>query len=201
MDMIRYIVFVIKNEINSENPLSEYTLEYSTALLMNLSLRSAGKDCCEDPELELLHVLNELFGKYESVQVRTYVNGTLYSIFKRKSLRDQAKELGMEEILQYLLQQSDDQLGKQIQYILQQLNEDDDQDEESTDEEEEEEEEDYDDDDVEDFDSEYFDDDQNFVRLMSGEPCGEEFLSINFIANTEDALNQTQTIQSRLQES
>jgi hypothetical protein len=76
-------------------------LEYSTALLMNLSLRNAGKDRCEQPELELLHVLNELL-ENENMQVRTYVNGTLYSIFKRASLREAAKALGMEEILQYL---------------------------------------------------------------------------------------------------
>jgi hypothetical protein len=41
MDMIKYIVYILKNELHS---LSDYTLEYSTALLMNLSLRKIGKD-------------------------------------------------------------------------------------------------------------------------------------------------------------
>ena len=56
-------------------------------MLMNLSLRSSGKDKCEDPEIELLKVLNELV-EHENPQVRTYVNGTLYSIFTRKKLRE-----------------------------------------------------------------------------------------------------------------
>ena len=54
--------------------------------------------------------------------MRTYVNGTLYSIFTRKKLREQAKELGMPEVLQYLMNQVDDQFKRQIQYILEQLN-------------------------------------------------------------------------------
>jgi hypothetical protein len=35
--------------LSQENqiPLSDYTLEYATALLMNLSLRSKGKEVCE----------------------------------------------------------------------------------------------------------------------------------------------------------
>jgi LisH domain-containing protein ARMC9 len=120
MDMIKYIVFILKNELHS---LSDYTLEYSTALLMNLSLRKRGKDKWEDPNWELLHVLNELL-EHENDQVRTYVNGTLYSIFRRKSLRQQAKDLGMEEILNYLaqnLQPHEEYLKRQIQYILGQL--------------------------------------------------------------------------------
>ena len=40
--------------------LSEYSYEYSTALLMNLSLRSAGKTYCEDKNLKILNVLNDL---------------------------------------------------------------------------------------------------------------------------------------------
>ena len=35
MDLIKFIVFILSNEYEY---LSEYTLEYSTALLMNLSL-------------------------------------------------------------------------------------------------------------------------------------------------------------------
>ena len=66
-------------------------------------------------------MLNELV-EHDNLQVRTYVNGTLYSIFARKNLREQAKELGMPEVLQYLMNQVDDQFKRQIQYILEQLN-------------------------------------------------------------------------------
>ena len=69
---------------------------------MNLSLRSSGKDKCEDPEIELLKVLNNLV-EHDNLQVRTYVNGTLYSIFTRAKLREEAKELGMPDVLEYLM--------------------------------------------------------------------------------------------------
>ena len=95
LDMIKWIAKVLQNEGQS---LSDYSIEYATALLMNLSLRAAGKDKCEDPEIDLLTVLNE-FVEHENLQVRTYVNGTLYSIFTRKKLREKAKPLGMVESL------------------------------------------------------------------------------------------------------
>ena len=46
LDMIKWIAEVLRKEIDT---LSEYSIEYATALLMNLSLRAAGKDKCEDP--------------------------------------------------------------------------------------------------------------------------------------------------------
>ena len=114
LDLIKWISAVLRNEADQ---LTDYSIEYATALLMNLSLRDAGKDKCEEPDIELLNVLNDLV-EHENLQVRTYVNGTLYSIFTRKKLREEAKELGMPEVLQYLMEQSDEQFKRQIQYIL-----------------------------------------------------------------------------------
>ena len=48
LDMIKWIANVLRNEGDS---LSDYSIEYATALLMNLSLRAAGKDKCEDPNI------------------------------------------------------------------------------------------------------------------------------------------------------
>lgn len=104
LDMIKWISTVLKQE---GDQLSDYSIEYATALLMNLSLRSSGKDKCEEPDIELLKVLNNLV-EHDNLQVRTYVNGTLYSIFTRTKLREEAKELGMPELLQVLMNQSDD---------------------------------------------------------------------------------------------
>jgi len=100
LDLIKWISAVLRNEADQ---LTDYSIEYATALLMNLSLRDAGKDKCEEPDIELLNVLNDLV-EHENLQVRTYVNGTLYSIFTRKKLREEAKELGMPEVLQYLME-------------------------------------------------------------------------------------------------
>jgi hypothetical protein len=94
--------------------MSDYSLEYTTALLMNLSLRVQGKNKCEEmPENVVLQVLSELI-EHENMVVRTHVNGTLYSILTRKALKQQARSLGMQEMLFYLLENSDEQLKKQI---------------------------------------------------------------------------------------
>ena len=57
MGMIEWIVKVIRNELWT---LSEYSLEYATALLMNLTLWTIGKNACEKPDLKVLHLLNDL---------------------------------------------------------------------------------------------------------------------------------------------
>jgi hypothetical protein len=49
-------VETIRDELDM---LSDYTLEYATALLMNLSLRAEGKNKCEELP-EILQVLTEL---------------------------------------------------------------------------------------------------------------------------------------------
>lgn len=55
-DIIAWLVGVLADA----DALSEYSVEYGTALLMNLSLRSAGKDKCASPELDTLSVLSQL---------------------------------------------------------------------------------------------------------------------------------------------
>lgn len=39
------------------------------------------------------------------------------------------------------------------------------------------------------------DEDETFTKIMEKSPCGEEWLSQNFLAANNDALRQTQTIQ------
>ena len=55
-EVIKWIVETIRDELDQ---LSDYTLEYATALLMNLSLRAEGKNKCEGIP-EVLQVLTEL---------------------------------------------------------------------------------------------------------------------------------------------
>lgn len=57
LDLIKWISAILRNEADQ---LTDYSIEYATALLMNLSLRDAGKDKCEEPDIELLNVLNDL---------------------------------------------------------------------------------------------------------------------------------------------
>lgn len=82
-DVIKWIVETIRDELET---LCDYTLEYATALLMNLSLRNEGKLKCEQIP-DILTVLNDLI-ENENLQVRTHVNGTLYSVLTRRALKE-----------------------------------------------------------------------------------------------------------------
>jgi LisH domain-containing protein ARMC9 len=196
--MIKWIARVLRNE---GDQLSDYSIEYATALLMNLSLRAAGKDKCEDPQIELLKVLNDLV-EHDNLQVRTYVNGTLYSIFTRKKLREEAKELGMPEVLQYLMQQSDEQFKRQIQYILDQLNNQGDQQQQqeqpSQPEEDFDDEEDDDDDDEEDDEEDIVEEEEgefNDIIDEQGIMVGEDLLVSEFVGSQEEGVQQIRTVQ------
>jgi LisH domain-containing protein ARMC9 len=118
LEMIDWLGKVLKHELHS---ISYYSLEYATALLMNLSLRTLGKDKIQNSHVDVLLVLNHLL-EHENTQVRTYVNGTLYSVLTRQKLKDRAIELGMDDKLSLLKDTSDEHFKRQIQYILDQLN-------------------------------------------------------------------------------
>ena len=79
--VIRWIAQILQT---NKDYLSDYSMEYATALLMNLSLRQSGKDECEklSSEINILKVLTDLM-EHENQYVSTHVNGTLYSILTR----------------------------------------------------------------------------------------------------------------------
>lgn len=78
--------------------LSEYTSQYGTALMMNLLLRFEGKVRAEECAGALLGVLMDLLD-HPNVQVRTYVNGALYSALARTAIRQKGREIGLPEML------------------------------------------------------------------------------------------------------
>ncbi len=84
-DLVKWLCELLADADN----LSGYTVEYGTALLMNLVLRRAGKLRCEKPDVDVLGVLNNLL-EHPSVQVRNFVNGALYSVLARPALREAA---------------------------------------------------------------------------------------------------------------
>lgn len=193
-----------------QDTLSDYTLEYATALLMNLSLRNKGKDSCQRlaPELNIIRELSEMM-EHVNVQVRTHVNGTLYSILTRKSLKEQAESIGMQEMLTYLMQNPDEQLQRQIQYIQNQLNSEPESEDETNvepDDEEEDDEDDYEDefeegeDDTEEDQGILEDGEFDDTLRIEGVLTGEEWLTSNFMLPNTEALAQTSTIQHRIVE-
>lgn len=65
----------------------------------------------------------------ESIQVRTCINGTLYSLLKRRKFKEEAKKGGLEKLLNSQLENPNEQMKKQIQYIIDELNNEEEQEE------------------------------------------------------------------------
>ena len=64
-------------------------MEYLTALLLNLSLRTIGKDKFESVKHTALVILKDLMD-HPNEDLRTYVNGTLYSILTWNAIKNLA---------------------------------------------------------------------------------------------------------------
>uniref|UniRef100_A0A665X3B8 LisH domain-containing protein ARMC9 n=1 Tax=Echeneis naucrates TaxID=173247 RepID=A0A665X3B8_ECHNA len=116
-DLIGWLV----DELQDSDCLTDYTLEYSAALLMNLCLRTKGKWKCAENAKHVLKVLTDLLG-HENHEVRPYVNGALYSILSVPSVRQEAKEMSVEEILRCYSKEQNPDLNRQIEFIIKQLN-------------------------------------------------------------------------------
>lgn len=116
LDVLDWLLKILK----STGEISNYTLEYSTALLMNLSLRTFGKEkLCKNAN-DVMNVMNKYISS-ENNQVRTYVNGTLYSILTRKPMKEAAIKIGLEKKLKNVKNKADENIKRQINFILEQL--------------------------------------------------------------------------------
>ncbi|XP_041378217.1 lisH domain-containing protein ARMC9-like isoform X2 [Gigantopelta aegis] len=169
--VIEWLVSVLEDN----DSLSDYTLEYSVALLMNLCLRTSGKQRCSRIARQVLKVLSDLLG-HENTDIRPYVNGALYSIFAIPSIRDEAKAMGMEEILKCFIKENQHDTNRQIEFIIKQLNSSENVDDVDSDDEEEE------DDEEEDQDALEADIDKDeVVRPQPGELAGEGLLTRDYL--------------------
>lgn len=170
--VIEWLVGVLEDN----DALSDYTLEYSVALLMNLCLRTAGKKRVVPNANKTLQVLSDLLG-HDNQEIRPYVNGALYSILAIPFVREEAKAMGMEEILRCFIKDNQPDMNRQIEFIIKQLNSSENGEEYESDDEDDEEEEEEDQDALEaDLDKE------ELVRPVPGELCGEALLTSQFPA-------------------
>ncbi|XP_023577831.1 lisH domain-containing protein ARMC9 [Octodon degus] len=115
------LVFWLIDMLREPDALSDYTLEYAVALLMNLCLRSAGKNECATVAGLVLKVLSDLLG-HENHEIQPYVNGALYSILSIPSIREEARAMGMEDMLRCFIREGNAEMTRQVEFILQQLN-------------------------------------------------------------------------------
>ncbi|XP_032493291.1 lisH domain-containing protein ARMC9 isoform X3 [Phocoena sinus] len=114
------LIFWLIDVLEEPDSLSDYTLEYSVALLMNLCLRSTGKNMCAKVAGLVLKVLSDLLG-HENREIQPYVNGALYSILSIPSIREEARAMGMEDILCCFIKEGNAEMIRQIEFIIKQL--------------------------------------------------------------------------------
>ncbi len=100
--------------------LSDYTIEYGLALILNLALKKNGREKFEEDSERIIQILINYIN-VDNIQTQTCVNGTLYSLIKRPLLRDAAKKFGVDNIIKNI-QNSNPQTQKQMTYILEELN-------------------------------------------------------------------------------
>ncbi|XP_072493539.1 lisH domain-containing protein ARMC9 isoform X2 [Notamacropus eugenii] len=190
------LIFWLIEVLKDPDCLSDYTLEYSVALLMNLCLRSAGKNMCAKVASLVLKVLSDLLG-HENHEIQPYVNGALYSILSIPSIREEARAMGMEEILRCFIKEGNAEMIRQIEFIIKQLNSEDPLDMilESDDEEEE--------DDEEDQDTMESDlDKDEVIQPQLGELSGEKLLTSEYLGiMTNSGKARRRTLPSSLQQS
>ncbi|XP_068137383.1 lisH domain-containing protein ARMC9 isoform X2 [Hyperolius riggenbachi] len=170
------LIHWLVQELEDTDHLSDYTVEYSVALLMNLCLRSAGKKMCSKNAGRVLKVMSDLLG-HENHEIRPYVNGALYSILAVTSVREEARAMGMQEILKCFIKEGNPDMNRQIEFIIRQLNSEEKFDEASESDDEEEAEDDEEEQDVLEADL----DKDEVIQLQTGELSGEKLLTTEYL--------------------
>ena len=117
LNVIHYLVDIFTLQYES---LSDYTIEYGLGLLMNLSLRKEGKEKFEAIAEKIIKILIK-FLNCENIQILTCINGMIYSLLKKRKIREFAIIYGIEKKLNGLKKFNNEQINNQIKYILDEL--------------------------------------------------------------------------------
>jgi hypothetical protein len=107
---------------NKRGLMSEYTLEYALALLMNLSLNPKAKIIIEeDVELNYIKTLMELWEDCPS-SIHHFLNATIYSFLWSSRIQEKAREIDLIPKLQKDMDRFDQNIKIQIDYIIKRMN-------------------------------------------------------------------------------
>ena len=162
------IVWLLET-LDDSDSLSDYSLEFSIALLMNLCLRSAGRRKCAANPQSIVKVLSDLLG-HDNQSIKPYVNGALYSILSHPTIREHARAVNLDEVLKGYMTDDASDLTRQLRFIVKQMQKNDDKPDKESDVEDEDEE----DNDQDSLEIEL--DRDEILRPNSGEPQGERLL-------------------------
>ena len=112
LGIVKWLIDAFTYEMNT---LSEITIEYGLALLLNLSLNKNGRNKFEEDSERTIQILIHYLNKDNNVNVQTSINGALYSLLRKKGLKEEAKKFEIENIRQN---------SNIISYILKELESD-----------------------------------------------------------------------------
>jgi len=100
----------------------DFSIEFTSALLVNLTLRSAGRKQCKELEA---HTILVDFIEHPNSQVHTHINGTLYALLGVPSIRAAAQKQDMEAKFMSAhlraVAQGSELLQKQLEFLTRQL--------------------------------------------------------------------------------
>ena len=122
LGIVKWLIDAFTYEMNT---LSEITIEYGLALLLNLSLNKNGRNKFEEDSERTIQILIHYLNKDNNVNVQTSINGALYSLLRKKGLKEAAKKFGIENIIQNS-NIANPVNQRQISYILKELESDND---------------------------------------------------------------------------
>ena len=118
LGIVPMIFKVFKNE-GSE--LSGFTLQFLTAMMMNLSLKKESKPDFEKHKAELISIVIEHMTS-ENNQVRDYINGSIFLLLTSRPIKEEVLRQKLDLIVKNLLEtREDDMCSQQYTYILKRL--------------------------------------------------------------------------------
>ena len=86
------VIETLLDLLENNETLSDYSLEYATALLMNLTLKNVGKRRCAADHKRALKIVSELISN-STIEIQSYINAVLYNILSLASVKSHAKKM------------------------------------------------------------------------------------------------------------
>lgn len=118
LGIIDMIFKVFKHE---GQDISVFTLQFLTAMMMNLSLTKSSQSDFEMHKTELITIIIEHMTS-ENTQVRDYINGSIYLLLLSKPIKEEAFALKLDEVVNNLLEtREEDMAFQQYDYIRKRL--------------------------------------------------------------------------------
>ncbi|XP_058810173.1 lisH domain-containing protein ARMC9-like isoform X3 [Phymastichus coffea] len=113
-NLVEWLIYHLSNE---NFRMGTYRLEYTCALLMNLSLQSAARSRAEAIAPLFISILTSLLSS-DCVSILPYVNGALQNFLLNNEINEEGKKLHLAKILEYYCVRSGEELRKHFSHTL-----------------------------------------------------------------------------------